>query len=389
MSHFVSYGYQFSNSFKAGNYVKEQILSGFIRLIATSGTDLQVYSARKLFLALRADITQEALTLAGAWVIGEYGDLLFGGSMSEEDDLTQEITEAEVITLLMNIIDSAYTNNVVQEYIMTSLMKLTTRIQDSAQIENIRRLLLRSSDSLDVEIQQRSVEYGGLFGHDVIRRGVLEKMPAPEHRDDRSLGDGVSDTKKAKVTIVPSSTKTPGDDLLDLLSDEPQRNELIPGGSVSRASEILDLFAPQHRDSGQVQYSGPTPVATILDLFDTNTTSQPASTPPGRGAKQEILEPRDLPVYNNRHLAISMVVQRSQDGFIAILAKFRNTSQEEYIQGLSLQVAVPKTQKLQLMPISSTELQPGGDATQQMRIQGSQKVCLYFQQIFLSETNIH
>src|SRR6201996_7928045 len=54
----------------AGNYVKEQILSSFVRLIATS-QELQTYSVQKLYAALRSDISQEALTLAGTWVIGE------------------------------------------------------------------------------------------------------------------------------------------------------------------------------------------------------------------------------------------------------------------------------------------------------------------------------
>ena len=52
----------------AGNYVKEQILSSFVRLIATT-PELQTYCAQKLYSALRDDISQEGLNLAGAWVI--------------------------------------------------------------------------------------------------------------------------------------------------------------------------------------------------------------------------------------------------------------------------------------------------------------------------------
>src|SRR5438045_3936274 len=49
----------------AGNYVKEQILSSFIRLVATT-PELQQYVVQKLYNNLRNDITQEGLTLAGA-----------------------------------------------------------------------------------------------------------------------------------------------------------------------------------------------------------------------------------------------------------------------------------------------------------------------------------
>ena len=48
----------------AGNHVKEQILSSFVRLIATS-PELQTYCAQKLYAALKADISQEGLNLAG------------------------------------------------------------------------------------------------------------------------------------------------------------------------------------------------------------------------------------------------------------------------------------------------------------------------------------
>lgn len=49
----------------AGNYVKEQILSSFIRLVATT-PELQTYAVQKLYASLKKDISQESLTLAGA-----------------------------------------------------------------------------------------------------------------------------------------------------------------------------------------------------------------------------------------------------------------------------------------------------------------------------------
>ena len=75
---------------QAGNYVQEKILSSFIRLIAIT-PDLQTYSVQKLYAALKADITQEALTLAGTWVIGEFGDLLLKGGNYEEEELVREV----------------------------------------------------------------------------------------------------------------------------------------------------------------------------------------------------------------------------------------------------------------------------------------------------------
>ncbi|KAK6331101.1 clathrin associated protein complex large subunit [Orbilia brochopaga] len=372
----------------AGNFVKEQILSSFIRLIATSTVDLQTYSAQKLYSALRTDITQEALTLAGAWVIGEYGDLLLKGGAYEEEESVQEVKESDIVDLLTSILDSAYVNNVIHEYIMTSLMKLTTRISDPSQVERVRRVLTASSDSLDVEIQQRSVEYGNLFGHDGVRRGVLEKMPPPEARaEDRALSEAVpSGSKKSKIKAPPPKPKSGADDLLDLLNDETPANP--PPSQANGHADILDLFSSTTTSPQQVP-SQPTAssVSNIMDLFGqgSSSTSPPTHTGPSPSsllgdlgstsshAPPPLSGPIAHPAYNKNNLVLTLSLQRNPEGIVAILARFQNLSLTEAMHGISLQAAVPKSQKLQLMPISSTEVPAQGEATQQMRVQGSQR----------------
>lgn len=69
---------------QAGNFVREEILSSFIRLVAHT-PELQAYTASKLYLALKSDISQESLTLAAAWVLGEYSEVLIEGGLVDED----------------------------------------------------------------------------------------------------------------------------------------------------------------------------------------------------------------------------------------------------------------------------------------------------------------
>lgn len=69
---------------KAGNFVREEILSAFIRLVAHT-PELQAYTASKLYTSLRADISQESLTLSATWIIGEYGDAVLEGGLVDED----------------------------------------------------------------------------------------------------------------------------------------------------------------------------------------------------------------------------------------------------------------------------------------------------------------
>ena len=47
--------------------------------------ELQAYTASKLYNALRADISQEALTLSATWILGEYSEILIEGGLVDEE----------------------------------------------------------------------------------------------------------------------------------------------------------------------------------------------------------------------------------------------------------------------------------------------------------------
>lgn len=67
--------------------MREEILSAFIRLVAHT-PELQAYTASKLFLALKSDISQESLTLAATWILGEYSDVLLEGGIVDDEKTT-------------------------------------------------------------------------------------------------------------------------------------------------------------------------------------------------------------------------------------------------------------------------------------------------------------
>jgi len=69
---------------QAGNFVREEILSAFIRLVAHT-PELQAYTTSKLYLALKADISQESLTLAATWILGEYCEVILQGGIVDDD----------------------------------------------------------------------------------------------------------------------------------------------------------------------------------------------------------------------------------------------------------------------------------------------------------------
>ncbi|GAM84374.1 hypothetical protein ANO11243_023680 [Dothideomycetidae sp. 11243] len=380
----------------AGNYVKEQILSSFVRLIATT-PDLQTYSVQKLYAALRDDISQEALNLAGAWVIGEYGDSLLRGGQYEEEELVKEVRESDVVDLFTGILNSSHSGQIVTEFIITAAMKLTTRLTDASQVERLRRLLEMHQANLDIEIQQRAVEYGGLFGYDQVRRGVLERMPPPEIREEqRVLGEATPKKKNARTTnrkkIVPVTEQ---DMLLDLMGDGPSN---ATNGTTNGTQHNADLLADilggdSSATSPPPNSTSPPPgrsnMSSIMDLFD-NSTPQSTSTAQAPSVSQATSNdlfsgmtspPAEVPtaassvpthsVYSKNDLVVTFQVNRSAQA-IQVLAKFRNDSMFETFREVNLQAAVPKSQRLQLQAISSSDLGEGAEATQQMRITSAQ-----------------
>ncbi|KAK5995844.1 AP-1 complex subunit gamma-1 [Cladobotryum mycophilum] len=368
----------------AGNYVKEQILSSFIRLVATT-SELQAYAVHKLYSNLKKDITQESLTQAGAWCVGEFADVLLQGGQFEGEELVQDVKESEIVDLFSLILNSSYGTQVTTEYIVTALMKLSTRFSDASQVERIRRLLQNHQTSLDVEVQQRAVEYSNLFSFDQIRRGVLEKMPPPQIKEEsRVLGP--APTKKSKNANRKSRIIKPTEqDLLDIM-DAPAATPTPANGSLASNSDLLaDILG-----GGAPASTSPPPqasnVASIMDLFGSGP-AQPAPTSASPSAGLDILGGVSSPpppqqqlqmpqgqaehaCYNANDLNVTFQIQRNAEGLIQALARFQNTSGSSPLSNVGLQAAVPKSQKLQLLSISSSDLGPGAEATQTMRVSG-------------------
>ncbi|KGO76576.1 Clathrin/coatomer adaptor, adaptin-like, N-terminal [Penicillium italicum] len=375
----------------AGNYVKEQILSSFVRLIATT-PDLQTYAVQKLYSSLKEDISQEGLTLAATWTIGEYADSLLQGGQYEEEELVKEVRESDLVDLFTNILNSTYASQIAVEYIITASMKLTVRMSDPAQIERLRRLLSSRTADLSVEIQQRAVEYTNLFGYDQIRRGVLERMPAPEIREEqRVLGAAPAAKKRQSKLLRGKSTKVAKPAEHDLLLDLVGGSDAPVTSPTSNGSNTADLLADILGGDSGMSSPSPGPAgqkSAIMDLFGSNGPSpSPQPTQPtsasmdllgaaGMGASAPSPSTSPAPVtastpahtaLNKDGLVLTLQIQRSGNN-AQILARFRNDSNFDRLTSVGLQAAVPKSQRLQLSAISKADLESGEEGTQSMRV---------------------
>jgi len=75
-------------------------MSSFIRLVCHT-SELQPYTARRLFNALKADVSQESMTLVAVWILGEFGDTIMAAPHSIGDNDQHEVSIDLALTLLV------------------------------------------------------------------------------------------------------------------------------------------------------------------------------------------------------------------------------------------------------------------------------------------------
>ena len=78
--------------------------------------------------------------------------------------------------------------------------------------------------------------------------------------------------------------------------------------------------------------------------------------------------------YTKNDLTVSFQPTRTGPGRVSIQATFRNDSIGSSFEKVNMQVAVPKSQKLRLEPISSPTVAVGEESTQNLRITAAQGV---------------
>ncbi|KAJ7355407.1 adaptin N terminal region-domain-containing protein [Mycena albidolilacea] len=368
----------------AGNFVREEILSAFIRLVAHT-PELQAYTASRLYVALTSDISQESLTLAATWIIGEYSDVLLEGGIVDEDSQKQ-VADKDLIDLLVSILDSPYANQLTRQFVLTAITKISSRpMVSSVQQERVSELLAQYATSPELELQQRAVEFVSLFNLGDVKEGVLEKMPPPELKATVigvvSEQKPVGSTKSAPDDLIGSENEliggaapvnghAPAQNNEDLLRDifgggSDQPAATVPAQAPrSTVDDIMGLFGP-----GPSAASSP-PAAAIPPSNPMSAFNIPATQSPPAPAPQPAA-PRltSYTAYDMNELKITLTPQTSaaQPGTVMILARFQ-VSGTSPATGLSFQAAVPKSQQLQMLPMSNPDINPGSVETQRMRV---------------------
>jgi len=271
-------------------------------------------------------------------------------------------------------------------------------VVSDAQRERIMGILAQYSTSPELEIQQRSVEYDSLFGQREIVVGVLEQMPAPEIKatvigtvsENRVVGSTNHQDQDLIGSDEPVSVDTNGGQIAKNVVDSIFGLDLVNPTAPhqtrqSAVNDILDLF--NHSASPAVSPAAPSSYASPTLLQSSSPFGFTPSVVPAQQTVVPVPVPAPAPVpaatpansytaYEKSFLKITLTPQVSpaRPGVVNILARFQ-VSGAQSISNVNFQAAVPKTQQLQMLPMSNTTISPGAVETQQMRVlapQGSQ-----------------
>ena len=138
----------------SGEHVSEEIWHRVVQII-TNDEELQPYAAAKIFEALQAagSSAPETLVALASYVVGEFGDLLVDGA---EGSVNAPVPPGQIFTTLQMHFNNVSTAT---KAIMLSTYVKMYHLFGEAVGTDIAKLYQQMSTDLNIETQQRAVEY--------------------------------------------------------------------------------------------------------------------------------------------------------------------------------------------------------------------------------------
>uniref|UniRef100_A0A672HSF2 AP-1 complex subunit gamma n=1 Tax=Salarias fasciatus TaxID=181472 RepID=A0A672HSF2_SALFA len=316
----------------AGGDVRDETVPNLIQLI-TNTSELHSYTVHKLYRALITDISQQSLVQVACWCIGEYGDLLLKGDCQEAEPV--QVSEDDVLDALETVLQSHMSSPATRGFALTATMKLSTRITEN--VDRIRSIVSIYGSCIDVELQQRAVEYNALFKkYDHMRAAVLERMPvieknSPGHTNGESTGEAVKEVQPVRVK-----------------QGEPQQ-PAQPAGQVDHII-LLSAFLRRRNRDPSVEY--------MQHFFTSPSSAAPTVT-----------------VYDKAGVSLTLSCEKQSDSGLTVTLTASNSTDSD-ISSFTLQAAVPKSVQLHMKAPSGDSLPARGAAkvTQVVMLNNPSKV---------------
>jgi len=361
----------------SGNMVRDDVVFNTIQLVSESPEHQKyvVHLAWNTLNQIEHCFELQPLTQVCCWCLGEYGALL-------AEDCAEGFTAVDiekVVSWYSSVLQSSHISTVTKQYALVSLTKLSTRFPSHAP--SIQSLVEAFSTNVEVDLQQRGVEFSQLFkSQNSLRPQVLEPMPPLER--DRSLGEvggePVPSQQPECVKVEDGVGEVARNPILDLLGlgSEPEPGGGDQGAQQSPAAsnglqDILGLSL-----AGDPPVTGPQPSVSLLDgLTDPGPTPAPALTNGGLDSLLVGVDPQsftqsDLPTitaYEKHGLRVVFTFpDRDAENPKITLYAYNLTASP--IQDFVFQAAVPKSMSLVLAPPSSPVIPAGGSVTQELAV---------------------
>ncbi|KAI7809164.1 AP-1 complex subunit gamma-like 2 [Triplophysa rosa] len=328
----------------AGGDVRDETVPNLIQLI-TATSELHCYTVHKLYRALLKDISQQSLVQVACWCIGEYGDLLLKGECDEIEPV--EVTEDDVLDALETVLQSHMSSPATRGFALTATMKLSTRITDN--VDRIRSIVSIYGSCIDLELQQRAVEYNALFKkYDHMRAAVLERMPVMDKNSPGHTNGDIGELIKESDTSKPKPAEMG-----------------FPSESASQVCDLLDLLGGPDTPGPAPASTAPTTTSSAGDLLDLLGGLEPTPVVP------------NLIVYEKNGLTLKLQCDRQTETDVTVTLVGSNSSLND-ITNFTLQAAVPKSVQLQMKAPSDNVIpaQGLGQVTQTVLLNNPNKVSL-------------
>lgn len=357
---------------KAGSYVREELVSTIIAMISENSEE-HTYSVQRLYKALSEDISQQSLCQVAIWTIGEFGDLLITAPLELEGD-SLDVTEDSVLDVVEKVLQSPQSSHSTRDYAINAVMKLSIRF--SSTMPRIKSLITKYGDNLDMELQQRAVEYTAIFSkHDEMRAGLLERMPVMSTK-------ASSTVEQNGEPAVPSAAPTPQLPLQAPQSQESALLDLLGGSSEPSATPVALAAAPASSGGG-----------TLLDLLNLDI-QQPTPAQPSTGVGGDLgaglLNLLGAPTPAPAAGGIPSITAFEKNG-LKLVFSFERSPSSPVVTAITLsatnstalpmtdflfQAAVPKSIQLQMASPSGNTVPPNGSGsvTQVINIANPQKL---------------
>ncbi|WVZ55142.1 hypothetical protein U9M48_005842 [Paspalum notatum var. saurae] len=227
---------------KAGDFVSDDIWYRVVQFV-TNNEDLQSYAAAKAREYLDKPALHETMVKVSAYLLGEYGHLLARRPGSSPKELFAIINDKlpTVSTSTVAILLSTYAK-----------ILMHTQPPDAGLQQQILTIFKKYESYIDVEIQQRAVEYFELSRKGPALADVLAEMPKFPERESALLKkaeDAEIDTAEQSAIKLRSQQQTSS---ALVVADHPPAN-----GSAPPANHLTLVKMPSQNVS-EIQESGAT-----------------------------------------------------------------------------------------------------------------------------------